>query len=117
MRVLIQTVRFTSKLSDAEMLETYKTRAPWYRSLSGLVERYYVRFDGPGEHGMLLVWESAEALQAFWESSLARSIASVYQITGAPHIETGSVVMTLESRKRGNKPVSAERVPARATVA
>ena len=50
---------------------------------------------------MLLVWESAEALQAFWESSLARSIASVYQITGAPHIETGSVVMTLESRKRG----------------
>jgi hypothetical protein len=65
--------------------------------LSGLIEKYYLRFPETGEHGAVYLWESEGALSAFRESELARTIAEAYQVQGAPVVQTAEVVMTLRA--------------------
>jgi len=94
--MLVQLVRFRSALSDEAVLERYRARAPRYRELSGLVQKYYLRFP-TGEYGAVYVWETEEAMKAFHASDLAKTIATAYEIRGAPQVETAEVEMTLRS--------------------
>jgi heme-degrading monooxygenase HmoA len=95
--MIVQIVRFKSGLSDDEVLEMYKARAPRYRALKGLIQKYYLRFPATGEHGAVYVWESEDALKAFRESDLGRTIANVYQIQGEKDAEMAEVLMLLRS--------------------
>ena len=88
-------VRFKSGLSDERVLEQYQARSSQNRAVKGLIQKYYLRFPTTGEHGVIYLWESEEAMQAFRESELARSVPSVLQIQGAPDVETAEVVMVL----------------------
>jgi hypothetical protein len=96
--VIVQIVRFRSRLSDEQVLETYGARAPRYFSLTGLIEKYYLKFSDTGEHGAVYLWDSAESLQEFRASDLAHTIADAYQVEGAPEVRIAALVKTL----RGN---------------
>ncbi len=95
--MIAQIVRFRSRMSDQQVLQTYEARAPRYRSLPGLIEKYYLHFADTGEHGAVYLWKSVDAMNAFRESKLAHSISEAYQVEAAPVVHTGTVVMTLHS--------------------
>lgn len=94
--MIVQIVRFHSKLSDEQVVTTYKERAPRYRSQPGLVEKYYLKFES-GEHGAVYLWESEDALRDFRASDLARTIPEAYAVEGAPDVVTADMVMALRS--------------------
>ncbi|MEJ2697341.1 MAG: hypothetical protein P8013_11910 [Candidatus Sulfobium sp.] len=93
--MIIQIVRFKSGLSDEEVVTTYEARAPRYRALKGLKQKYYLRFPGTGEHGAVYVWESEADLEEFRESELGRTISTAYKVQGSADVHTAEVVMTL----------------------
>lgn len=93
--MIVMIVRFRSRMSDQEVLQTYEARAPRYRATAGLVQKYYLRFPATGEHGAVYLWESEEAMSAFRESELARTIPEAYQVQGVPDIQVAEVVMLL----------------------
>lgn len=93
--MVVQIVRFKSGLRDVEVVKTYEARAPQYRALEGLLQKYYLKFAGTGEHGAVYLWESEVALKEFQESELCRTIPSAYQIQGTPDVQTAQLVMTL----------------------
>jgi len=93
--MLVQIVRFRSGLPAQQVGRTYEARAPRYREVRGLLQKYYLSFPATGEHGAVYLWESGEALQAFRESELARTIPTAYEVQGAPDVQVGEVVLTL----------------------
>jgi hypothetical protein len=95
--VIATIVRFKSGLQDEQVFEVYKARAPRYRLLPSLVEKYYLRFPETGEHGAVYIWASEEALREFQASELARSIPEAYQVEGAPSVQIAELVMTLRA--------------------
>jgi heme-degrading monooxygenase HmoA len=93
--VIIQIVRFRSGLPDEKVVENYKARAPQYREVEGLVQKYYLRYPDTGEVGAVYVWESSEAIRAFHESELGRSIGDTYQVQGEKVLENAEVLLVL----------------------
>jgi heme-degrading monooxygenase HmoA len=97
--MVIRLVKFKSALSDAEVLRLYDERAPQYRKLSGLLQKYYIKDRETGEHGAVYLWDSMESMGKFQNSELSRSIPEAYRIIGKPKIEILDLVYTLRSRK------------------
>jgi heme-degrading monooxygenase HmoA len=93
--MIAQVVRFKSGLTAEEVQRTYETRAPQYRAMPGLLQKYYLQSANKQEHGAVYLFESEEALARFRESELARTIPSAYQVQGEPEIHVAEVVMTL----------------------
>lgn len=93
--MIVQIVRFKSAMSDEQVLETYESRAPRYRAMPGLVQKYYLKYPKTNEHGAVYVWESEGALRMFRESELARTIPTAYQVIGEARGETAEVVLLL----------------------
>ena len=93
--MIIQIVKLRTSLSEEELLTIAHERAPQFRALPGLVQKYYVRRQGEGEFAGVYIWDSMESLAAFRESDLARSIAAAYQVTEPPVIEVGEVLFPL----------------------
>lgn len=85
--MVIQIVRFRSRLSSREVLQIYEARAPQYRALPGLLQKYYLRFPATGEHGAVYLWDTQEALTRFRQSDLAGSIPEAYQIQGGTDVQ------------------------------
>jgi heme-degrading monooxygenase HmoA len=94
--MLVQIVRFRSGLDDERVLATYQARAPRYREVTGLLQKYYLAFP-TGEHGAVYVWDSPQSMQAFRESDLARTIPEAYQVKGTPSVEVADVSLVLHS--------------------
>jgi heme-degrading monooxygenase HmoA len=88
-------VRFRSKLPFDEVMKIAEERAPEFRALAGLQQKYYLQDPATGEIGGLYLWESQEALTAYRESELRASIAEAYQAEGEPRVEVYRVVKTL----------------------
>ena len=88
-------VRFRSKLPFDEVMKIVEERAPEFRALAGLQQKYYLQDPATGEIAGLYLWESQEALTAYRESELRASIAEAYQAEGEPRVEVYSVVKTL----------------------
>jgi len=88
-------VRFRSKLPFDEVMKIAEERAPEFRALAGLQQKYYLRDPATGEIAGLYLWESQEALTAYRESELRASIAKAYQAEGEPRVEVYRVVKTL----------------------
>ena len=93
--MIAQLVRFKSGLPYEQLMNVGEERAPQYRALKGLLQKYYLRFAGTGEYGAVYLWESETALNQFRESELFRTIPAAYQIQAAPDIQIAEVVMTL----------------------
>jgi heme-degrading monooxygenase HmoA len=93
--MIVQVVRFKSRLSDEQVLALSEARAPRYRALKGLIQKYYLKFPDTGEHGAVYLWESEAALKEFRESELGRTISTAYQIQGALDVQVAELLMTL----------------------
>ncbi len=93
--VIVQIVRFRSAMSDEEVLKTYESRAPRYRAMPGLIQKFYLKYSETGEHGAVYVWESEGALRMFRDSELARTIPTAYRVVGEARAETAEVVLLL----------------------
>jgi heme-degrading monooxygenase HmoA len=93
--MIVQIVRFQSGLDPEEVQRKYEARAPLYRALPGLIQKYYPRYPATSEHGAVYLWESEEALEEFRRSDLGRTIADTYQVQGTPETRVGAVVLTL----------------------
>jgi heme-degrading monooxygenase HmoA len=85
--VIIQFVSFETTLSEEEILAIARERADRFRSLPGLVQKYYVRLAEPNRYGGVYLWDSVESLVSFRESALAASIPEAYEVVGAPSAE------------------------------
>jgi heme-degrading monooxygenase HmoA len=88
-------VRFKSALSMEEVKRIMDERAPEFRALKGLQQKYYLHSNATGDIAGLYLWESAEAFTAYRESELRKSIAEAYQAEGEPRIEVYDVLETL----------------------
>jgi heme-degrading monooxygenase HmoA len=104
--MIVQVVRFKSRLSDSQVLRTYEQRADRYRALPGLLNKYYLKFSETGEHGAVYMWESEEAMREFRSSDLARTIPDAYQVIGAPEVVVGDLVYTLRPESAAASAVS-----------
>jgi heme-degrading monooxygenase HmoA len=104
--MILQIVRFKSALPEEQLLKVSEERAPRYRALKGLVQKYYLRYNEPGEYGAVFVWESEAALKEFQESELRQTVPAVYQVQGAPDIRTAELMMTLRPAEKRATPGS-----------
>ncbi len=93
--MIIQIVRFKSGLTKEQVLEKYNARAPRYRELKSLKQKYYLRYPETGEYGAVYVWEKESDLKEFRESELGQTISASYKIQGDPEVLIAEVVMTL----------------------
>jgi heme-degrading monooxygenase HmoA len=97
--MIIQTVKFKSALSETEIQRVMEERAPQFRALPGLLQKYYLRDQQTGEVGAVYIWDSEESLRAYRQSDLARTIASAYQAVEQPRVEIFETVLTLRPEK------------------
>ncbi|MGD2067756.1 MAG: hypothetical protein PVI57_03660 [Gemmatimonadota bacterium] len=93
--MIIQIVKLRTDLSEDDLLAISHERAPRFRALPGLVQKYYVRGEGEGEFAGVYLWDSMESLAEFRESDLAKSIASAYRVLEPPVVELGKVLFSL----------------------
>ena len=68
-------VRFRSKLTLEEVTKIMEERAPEFRALEGLQQKYYLQDAATGEYAGLYLWESKEALTAYRDSELRASLS------------------------------------------
>jgi heme-degrading monooxygenase HmoA len=88
-------VRLRSELDRDEIERIMKERAPEFRALEGLVQKYYLEGPEPGEYGGFYLWRSLDDVVEYRESELAATIAAAYQGVGTPSVEVFKVVMPL----------------------
>ncbi len=91
--MIMHIVHFTSALPDESIQELYTARMDRYREVPGLLQKHYVRYEN-GQHGAVYTWDSPEALQAFRDGELFRSIADTYQVQEWT-LEVADVVLSL----------------------
>ncbi len=98
--VLVLLVRFTSPLKLDEVMKVVEERAPEFRALAGLQQKYYLQDAATGEYAGLYLWDSPEALGAYRESELRASIARAYQAEGEPRVDVYRVFKTLREEAK-----------------
>lgn len=93
--MVLQIVKLRTSLSEEELLTIARERAPQFRAMPGLVQKYYVRGKGEGEFAGVYLWDSMESLKAFRASDLAKSIPDAYGVLEPPVIELSEVLFPL----------------------
>jgi heme-degrading monooxygenase HmoA len=88
-------VRLQSELDREEIARIMKERAPEFRALEGLEQKYYLESTEPGWYGGFYLWRSHDDVVRYRESELAASIAAAYRCVGAPSVEVFEVLMPL----------------------
>lgn len=90
-------VKLKSSLPDEEAIRIMEERAPQFRAIPGLIQKYYGHEKATGEFCGVYVWDSEESLQEYRKSELARTIPVAYKGEGQPRIEVFDVVSVLRS--------------------
>lgn len=96
---VIQFVKFSSPLSDDEVREVMERRAPEFRRVPGLVQKYYGREVGTGDTCGIYLFDSEESLAAFRGTELARTIPSAYRVE-SPRVEVFELLFPLHPDDR-----------------
>lgn len=96
--MILQIIKLKSDLTEEELLKRAKERESNFKSISGLLQKYYVKTSEEGEYGGVYVWDSVESLQAYQQSDLAKSIPSAYSIKQAPDIEMMDIIFQLRNK-------------------
>lgn len=95
--MILQIIKLKSNLPEAELLKKAREREPQFKAIPGLMQKYYVKTDQPGQYGGIYVWDSPESLQSYRASDLAKSIPEAYEIVEAPNIEIMDVLFQLRN--------------------
>ena len=98
--MIIQTIKFKSRLSEEEVIRIAREREPQFRAIPGLVQKYYIKPAQDGYFGGIYVWDSVESFTAYRASDLAASIPQAYGVIGTPEIEVVDVIFQLRSQKK-----------------
>ena len=93
--MIVQIVRFKSRMTKEEVRKMYEDRSPRYRALKGLKQKYYLHFPETDEHGAVYIWKSKKDMEEFAKSDLRRTISTAYQVKGKADTQLAEVVMTL----------------------
>lgn len=93
--MIMQIVNLKSALPQDELLKRAHERAPQFRAIPGLLQKYYMNRPGDGEYAGVYIWDSIEALASFRESDLAKSIPAAYEVSEPPVIEIGEILFPL----------------------
>lgn len=93
--MIIQTIRYKSRLSHDEVNRRFVERSDRYRKVPGLVQKYYVKFAETGEYGGIYVWDSPASRDAWRAGNLSGTLAETYQIEGEPVRELAEVMLVL----------------------
>lgn len=93
--MIVQFVQFETSLGEDKALAVAREREPAYAATPGLLQKYYLRLGKPNHFGGLMIWETPQALQAFRESDLARSVPSAYGVIGAPDVDIYEMLFPL----------------------
>lgn len=93
--MFIQFVQFETTLTEAEVMAIAEERAPQFRAIEGLVQKFYLKLDKPNHYGGFYIWASREAMAAFRQSELARTIPSAYRVVGAPDVDIHELLFPL----------------------
>ena len=88
-------VRLQSELVEEELLEIARNRTPQFRSIPGLIQKYYTRTQNSGEYIGVYIWDSMESVKKYRESELAATIAKAYKLTGPPTMEVVDIMFEL----------------------
>lgn len=91
----IQFVKFASRLSEDQVRRLLEERAPRYREVPGLLQKYYIREPATGAFGGVYLWDSEASCKAFRDSRLRQTIADVYATEGPPRTELFEVLFPL----------------------
>jgi heme-degrading monooxygenase HmoA len=86
-----------SDLPHDEFERRYKERMPHFREVPGLAQKYYAYDESTAEWAGIYLWDSEEALSAFLESDLRKTIPSAYELTEPPRIERFPIVDVLRT--------------------
>jgi len=92
-------VRFKSGLPPEEVLQVVEKRAPEFRALAELQQKYYLQDAATGEYAGFYLWESAQAFDAYRESELRSTIAKAYKVEGETRVEVYRVFKTLREHR------------------
>jgi len=84
-----------SALSREEMHRRYKQRLPQFRSVEGLIQKYYSYDESTGEWAGIYLWDSEESLSKYLDSDLRKTISTAYELTEPPRIERFPIVDVL----------------------
>lgn len=95
--MILQIIKLKSNLPEEELLIKAKEREPQFKDIPGLLQKYYVKTDQPGQYGGIYIWESQESLNAYRASDLAKSIPEAYEIVEAPNIEMMDIIFQLKN--------------------
>ena len=95
--MILQIIKLKSNLPEEELLIKAKEREPQFKAIPGLLQKYYVKIGESGQYGGIYIWESQEALNAYRESDLAKSIPEAYEIVEAPSIEIMDIIFQLRN--------------------
>lgn len=77
--MVIQFVRITTNLGHEEVRQIMEERAPRFREVRGLLQKYYGYDSETGAYCGCYLFDSEESRQAFRQSELARTIPAAYQ--------------------------------------
>jgi hypothetical protein len=77
--MVIHFVRIKTPLAQEEVRQIMEQRAPRFREVAGLVQKYYGYEPSSGAYCGCYIFNSEEARQAFAQSELARTIPVAYQ--------------------------------------
>jgi hypothetical protein len=93
--MIVQFVRFETSLSDKEVTAIAQARAPQFRAMPDLIQKFYLKLDKPNHYGGFYVWKSWDAMLSFRKGDLARSIPTAYKVVGAPDIDVHAMLFPL----------------------
>ncbi len=95
--MMIQFVQFQTSLSEAEVRAVATERLPEFRAIPTLVQKYYLKLGKPNHYGGFYIWDSPEAMAAYRDSDLAKTIASAYKVIGTPDIGIHELMFPLRT--------------------
>jgi heme-degrading monooxygenase HmoA len=93
--MIVQFVQFETSLGEDEIMAVAMARESRYAAIPGLVQKYYLKLNKPNHFGGILIWASREAMAAFADTDLARTIPSAYKVIGAPDIDIHELLFPL----------------------
>src|SRR5215216_6607195 len=92
--MVVHFVRITTRLAHEEVRQIVEKRAPRFRQVPGLLQKYYGYEPSSAAFCGCYIFDSEESRQAFRQSELARSIPAAYQAEEV-RVETYEVLFPL----------------------
>ena len=95
--MIIELVRFASRLTADEVLERFEDGSGKYRQVPGLLQKYYIHSPATDEYGGVYVWDTEDSLQAWRETYPLSTLAGTYQVRDEAHRELLDVMVVLHA--------------------